>query len=78
MGEGVHRGTARPFMLRQAQHERWKGVGPTVVFVNQGVAKNLSTTSLQDDAYAVIFDQQGLMASLTIEGTKVSRISCPK
>jgi lipid-binding SYLF domain-containing protein len=54
------------------------GVGPTVVFVNQGVAKNLSTTSLQVDAYAVIFDQQGLMASLTIEGTKVSRISRPK
>ena len=31
-----------------------------------------------DDAYAVIFDQQGLMASLTIEGTKVSRISRPR
>jgi lipid-binding SYLF domain-containing protein len=50
------------------------GVGPTVVVVNEGVAKNLSSTTLQDDAYAFIFNQQGLMASLSIEGTKISRI----
>jgi len=50
------------------------GVGPQVVLVNEGVAKNLSSTTLQDDAYAFIFDQQGLMASLSIEGTKISRI----
>lgn len=50
------------------------GVGPTVVAVNEGVAKNLSTSTLKDDAYAFIFDQTGLMASLSIEGTKISRI----
>lgn len=50
------------------------GVGPTVVVVNEGVAKNLSTSTLKDDAYAFIFDQQGLMASLSIEGTKITRI----
>lgn len=50
------------------------GVGPTVVVVNEGVAKNLSTTTAKDDAYAFIFDQQGLMASLSIEGTKISKI----
>jgi lipid-binding SYLF domain-containing protein len=50
------------------------GVGPTVVVVNEGVAKNLSTTTLKDDAYAFVSDQQGLMASLSIEGTKISRI----
>ena len=50
------------------------GVGPTVVVVDEGVAKNLSTTTLKDDAYAFIFDQQGLMLSLSIEGTKISRI----
>jgi lipid-binding SYLF domain-containing protein len=53
------------------------GVGPTVVIVNEGVAKNLSTTTLKDDAYAFIFDQQGLMASVSIEGTKISRIHNP-
>ena len=50
------------------------GVGPTVVVVNEGIAKNLSTTTLKNDAYAFVFDQQGLMASLSIEGTKISHI----
>ena len=50
------------------------GIGPSVVVVNEGVAKNLSTTTLKDDAYAFISDQQGLMASLSIEGTKISQI----
>lgn len=50
------------------------GVGPTVVAVDQGVAKNLSTSTLKDDAYAFIFDQQGLMAGVSLEGTKISRI----
>jgi len=50
------------------------GVGPTVVVVDEGAAKNLSTSSLQDDAYAFIFSQQGLMAGISIEGTKVTKI----
>lgn len=50
------------------------GVGPTVVVVDEGVAKNLSSSTLKDDAYAFIFDQQGLMAGISIEGTKISRI----
>ena len=55
--------------------EGWEvGIGPTVVIVNEGVAKNLSTTTLKDDAYAFIFDQQGLMAGVSIEGSKISKI----
>lgn len=50
------------------------GAGPSVVVVDSGLAKNLSTTTLRKDAYAFITDQQGLMASLSIEGTKISRI----
>jgi lipid-binding SYLF domain-containing protein len=57
------------------QTHGWEiGVGPTVVVVDQGKAKNLSTSTLKDDAYAFIFDQQGLMAGVSIEGTKISRI----
>jgi len=57
------------------QSQGWEiGVGPTIVIVNEGVAKNLSTTTLKDDAYAFIFDQKGLMAGVSIEGTKISRI----
>lgn len=51
------------------------GVGPTLVLVDEGVAKNLSTsTTLKDDAYAFVFSQQGLMAGVSIEGTKISKI----
>jgi lipid-binding SYLF domain-containing protein len=57
------------------QTHGWEiGVGPTVVVVDQGVAKNLSTTTLKDDAYAFIFDQQGLMAGVSLEGSKISPI----
>jgi len=58
--------------------EGWEiGVGPTVVVVNEGIAKNLSSTTLKDDAYAFIFDQQGLMVGISIEGTKISHIKKP-
>ena len=57
------------------QSDGWEiGVGPTVVVVNRGVAENLSSSTLQDDAYAFIFDQKGLMAGVSIEGTKISRV----
>ncbi len=50
------------------------GIGPTIVVVDQGVARNLSTSTLKDDAYAFIFDQQGLMGGVSLEGTKISQI----
>ena len=51
------------------------GDGPNCVVVNEGVAMNLSTSTLMEDARAFIFDQQGLMGSVSIEGTKISRIN---
>src|SRR5471030_163827 len=58
-----------------AKSKGWEiGVGPTVVVVNEVIAKNLTTTTMKNDAYAFITDQQGLMASLSIEGTKISHI----
>ncbi|GAA0541250.1 lipoprotein [Rhizomicrobium palustre] len=57
------------------QSRGWEiGVGPTVVVVDEGLAKNLSSSTLKDDAYAFIFGQQGLMAGVSLEGTKISRI----
>jgi lipid-binding SYLF domain-containing protein len=50
------------------------GVGPTVVVMNEGIAKNFSTSTMKDDAYAFVFNQQGAMASVSIEGTKISKI----
>ena len=51
------------------------GVGPTVVVVDAGVAKSLTTTTMKDDIYAFIFDQKGLMAGLGIQGNKITKIS---
>jgi len=57
------------------QSKGWEiGTGPTVVIVNEGASKNFSTTTLKDDAYAFIFGQQGLMAGINIEGSKISKI----
>lgn len=50
------------------------GVGPSLVLVDDGVAKNLSSSTLQSDAYAFVFNQQGLMAGVTVEGSKISPI----
>jgi lipid-binding SYLF domain-containing protein len=50
------------------------GVGPTVVVMDEGVAANVSTSTIQDDAYAFVFNQQGLMAGVSIEGTKITAI----
>ncbi|KCZ54113.1 hypothetical protein HY29_03300 [Hyphomonas beringensis] len=58
-----------------SESDGWEiGVGPTVVLVNAGVAENLSTSTLQEDAYAFVFNQKGLMAGLSIEGTKITKL----
>ena len=51
------------------------GVGPTVVVTDMGAAKNFSSSSMQSDAYAFIFGQQGLMVGISLEGTKITRIN---
>jgi lipid-binding SYLF domain-containing protein len=51
------------------------GTGPSVVVVDQGMARSLTTTSLRSDVYAFVFDQKGLMAGLGIEGSKITKIN---
>ncbi len=50
------------------------GVGPSVVIVDEGMGKTLTTTTLKSDVYAFIFDQKGLMAGIGIQGSKITRI----
>jgi len=50
------------------------GVGPSVVVVDQGMAKSMTSTTITDDVYAFIFSQKGLMAGLGIQGNKITRI----
>jgi lipid-binding SYLF domain-containing protein len=50
------------------------GTGPSIVIVDKGLAKSLTTTTLKDDVYAIIFDQKGLMAGIGIQGSKITKI----
>ena len=51
------------------------GVGPSLVVLDEGFGKNLSTTTLQRGVYAFIFDQKGLMGGMGIQGTKITKIN---
>ncbi len=51
------------------------GVGPSIVVVDTGVARNLTTTTIQSDIYAFVFDQKGLMAGVGIQGSKITRVN---
>ena len=50
------------------------GVGPSIVVLDEGAAKALTTTTAQKDMYAIFFNQKGLMAGLGLQGSKISRI----
>ena len=50
------------------------GVGPSVVVMDEGMAKSVTSGTLTEDIYAFIFSQKGLMAGLGIQGNKITRI----
>jgi lipid-binding SYLF domain-containing protein len=50
------------------------GVGPSIVVVDAGMAKSLTTTTAKSGVYAYIFSQKGLMAGLGLQGSKITRI----
>jgi lipid-binding SYLF domain-containing protein len=54
------------------------GVGPSVVVVDEGVARSLTTTTAQSGIYAFIFEQKGLMAGIGIQGSKITQITPEK
>lgn len=51
------------------------GVGPSIVIVDEGMAKSLTTTTTKEGIYAFIFSQKGLMAGLGIQGSKITNIN---
>ena len=50
------------------------GVGPSVVVMDEGMAKNVTSGTLTEDIYAFVFSQKGLMAGIGIQGNKITRI----
>lgn len=51
------------------------GVGPSVVVVDQGMGKTMTSTTATEDIYAFIFGQKGLMAGIGLQGNKITRIN---
>jgi lipid-binding SYLF domain-containing protein len=43
--------------------------------MDAGAGKSMGTTSGRSDVYAFIFSQQGLMAGLGLQGSKITRIN---
>jgi lipid-binding SYLF domain-containing protein len=59
--------------------EGWElGTGPSLVVLDKGFGKNLSTTTLQKGVYAFIFNQKGLMGGIGIQGSKITKITPDK
>ena len=50
------------------------GAGPSAVMLDQGSAASLDTTNLTQDVYSMVFGQAGLMAGVTLDGSKITRI----
>ena len=50
------------------------GSGPSIVVLKQGAGAEVDSTTVTQDVYAIPFNQKGLMADLTLQGTKITRI----
>jgi len=56
--------------------EGWEiGVGPSIVIVDEGMGRSMTTTTVKKGVYAFIFGQKGLMAGMGIQGSKITRIT---
>jgi lipid-binding SYLF domain-containing protein len=57
-----------------SKSDGWEiGVGPTVTLVDEGVAGSFSSSTARKGVYAFIFQQRGLLAGVSLKGTKISR-----
>jgi lipid-binding SYLF domain-containing protein len=51
------------------------GVGPSVVVLDEGKAKSITSATLTSDVYVFVFGQQGLMAGAGLQETKITRLN---
>jgi len=57
------------------ESEGWAfGSGPSIALIDEGAGENLNTTTLRKDIYAVAWGQEGLMAGIDLEGSKITKI----
>jgi lipid-binding SYLF domain-containing protein len=50
------------------------GVGPSVVVVDSGMARSITSSSLTEDIYAFAFAQKGPMAGAGLQGSKITKL----
>ena len=56
--------------------EGWEiGAGPNVVVLDQGMAQSVTSTTMTQDVYAMIFGMQGLMAGIGLQGSKITQMN---
>ncbi len=53
------------------------GMGPSLVVVKKGFATGFTTTTIDKDIYAFVYDSGGIFGGAGIEGTKITKISAP-
>ncbi|MCL2028940.1 MAG: YSC84-related protein [Deltaproteobacteria bacterium] len=54
------------------------GTGPHVVVVDEGMGKDLSSTTLRPDVFSFVYGQKGLMGALAIQGQKITKLEHAK
>jgi lipid-binding SYLF domain-containing protein len=50
------------------------GTGPSVVLVDKGMARTINSETLHSGIYAFTFDQEGLMAGMGVQGSKITKL----
>jgi hypothetical protein len=63
---------------RETKSGGWElGTGPSIVVVDTGMAKSLTTTTPQRNVHAFFFGQKGLMAGPGLQASKITRcVAC--
>jgi lipid-binding SYLF domain-containing protein len=54
------------------------GAAPSLVVADEGFTSDLSTKTLQKGIYAFFFGQKGLMAGISVQGTKITEFTPSK
>lgn len=49
------------------------GTGPSVVLMDKGMAKRMTSTTVTQDVLAFVFGQSGIMGGIGLQGSKISR-----
>lgn len=58
----------------KAQNGFELGVDGSVAVLDEGASVDVDTTSIKADTVAIVFNESGLMANATIEGSKITRL----